>query len=1622
MTRPCAGDVNRNGDATTRPVERASPQGLTESTLLTITGGDVNGCLTDKDLDAFARPLLGGRYIVAKMFYAIRRGEMDVAQAREMLVSKAKTFEFLLVPVHVRHHWATAIVEFNKTQNALTALIYDSAPSAITTKDFIKLFKKLEIRWMVAPWYRQPRNSNQCGLHVLLLALLHSISGRRIKTGDPTQFVDLNETRRALACGNWKIARNLFVKALPLLVKPPPSYDEAVIETAKHDKVKGASPLDDDCTAGGATVADSSEMPQQASNTVRITGGAPLDNPNNVCWANALAQCLIRALDSCDVMSLRNDILKAAGAAMNSGGHEDLSEGMLKYLDTNTALSEVLNSEVTTELHCGRCGSKKLNVGRDVIIWGLSNGTESLPVEEGMIHDGRCERCRMIGLQTRTHVSKGAERMMILAARRFSPLAVETRVDFPDQFTLGGRTYNLSSVAGYTGTGVSGHYVALIKDGETFKRWSDEHLSVLTAARFHEEARKGYLFFYVQEQHDQTDAAPHGDTHAAPDTRNETQRTRPSPNGCRLGDCVAHERTTNGPGKGTKKPKTVTHGEVRRRLHVIKYFVDVTWSSDQEGGRWCGRVSRKSLAGRSASVTYDGSWCSACGQWHEIEPLELDLPLKGIVYYEVTELDDPPVRTTPCQRSDSDSDDDQVGIPANSRPDTKEDQEILGQAERTPLSTLPHGAWTDMKGDIGRQWFVHSGRPPHVHEITWRQMAQSTRRSHAVWLQRIRAMPSDLATRPLPQAIVELVLRFRQERNWKWPTVSAAFSAIATALKQLPLYTNVPHGIQITDSPVYLASMRHAQHLAKVTATTGEKSAAMTFEQFNSLLSDLKIPSAWMFAQMCWRFASRAGDMRQILGDDVTIEGPDRNGRVPVAVLFRRGKGAAFWGPYSVHSIFPANVAQRLAAHLRDSPILFAKSDQQQTANAIKRMGKNLSLRSMRKGALTHAAMNGVSESSIQLLSGHKRRDTLLRYLGWGKHSPAAKNAAQEVADKTLCGGGTDIEEIMRPPKMGLRSGFCGRQGRRVEPPPSLFPPKAPTNFQLGIPEEEERSESWPLHAKKVGLVNWHEVLSMAKGTPLAEKVRDARVWSTTSKWYGVQWGPLFPSQVPTAKFTKAQIETLVDTGKIKELGNRPIRAYVKGFTHPEPDKKRYRPIFEPIINATCARDELVDVHYPSRRERRSEVGRSRFRAQFDAVAFYDQLPLAEDVQSYFVMRTSEPIHGCSLFVVTREPMGARFSAGSAQVVTWVAAFPLMQRSGVQVVTMIDNTFIGATTETDFVWAIRTFIRRTTQMGITIKEIEDWSKLNDQEMVQRGSKTFLGRDPYSFIFLGEQFVQNTVANTAKNLGKLKRAFERIQRHAQGLHAEKVSRRHFAAFVGLVHYLWNTLDARPELYLSMRRAHSKICSEAVSDKAWDEPVILAPTVLADLTEITGILLANEPVRIRSACQPSLDNEAYDTIIIVDASASGWGAYAKIGEETFEVRRAWTEHKRMSAHAEPIAATEAIRWARTHGAQGNVAVVTDHEAMAKGQRRWWSGHGGFSSAYPINEFFVELYNTHPDAQVFFVDGARNIADGPSRGNQLGHGLRWGTLRGSFQFPDLKSFVHPYFKRSPKEDWER
>ena len=163
----------------------------------------------------------------------------------------------------------------------------------------------------------------------------------------------------------------------------------------------------------------------------------------------------------------------------------------------------------------------------------------------------------------------------------------------------------------------------------------------------------------------------------------------------------------------------------------------------------------------------------------------------------------------------------------------------------------------------------------------------------------------------------------------------------------------------------------------------------------------------------------------------------------------------------------------------------------------------------------------------------------------------------------------------------------------------------------------------------------------------------------------------------------------------------------------------------------------------------------------------------------------------------------------------------------------------------------------------------------------------------------------------------------------------------------------------------------------------------------------------------------DFSDYDATIIFDASATGYGAWVLMDGTIYEVRSGWRNTMRFSAHAEPTAGKEVIAWVRAR-CKGRIAVVTDHIAMAMAQRRPISGNGGFSTAFPLNEFFVALYGEKGDllADVFHCEGVKNPTDGISRSNRIGDPFRF-TVNKEVTFPPLSSFHHPY-RCAPRRAW--
>jgi hypothetical protein len=447
----------------------------------------------------------------------------------------------------------------------------------------------------------------------------------------------------------------------------------------------------------------------------------------------------------------------------------------------------------------------------------------------------------------------------------------------------------------------------------------------------------------------------------------------------------------------------------------------------------------------------------------------------------------------------------------------------------------------------------------------------------------------------------------------------------------------------------------------------------------------------------------------------------------------------------------------------------------------------------------------------------------------------------------------------------------------------------------------------------------------------------------------------------------------------------------------------------EPAMNDWVHKLELLLQAYPPRLLRRCRVIGALFVAEFDFAAYFDQFELSEAVRPYFVIRTRMQTDGTTNYVLTRLPMGARFAPGVAQLVTWVVIAPLLQLEGVVVDTMIDNVRIAATTPEAFLKAVRLFLDRVATANLTLNDAEMWNadRHNDSVLLQKWAVA--GR-PYNF--LGKRYLDATVANAPRTVDKLRAAWERYC--APGV--SPVTARQFASLIGLALWMAHTVGVELWALHTLLRAYGRMLRLATS---WESPVrVDSPAVHEQLSSLVLRLVANVPVALPVVSAPSLRNGDYDACVIVDASASGWGAYVQwpATGKVWLLRQRWATAIQHSAHAEPRALLEALRWIRASCRGARVAVVTDHASLASGQRRWISAFGGFSTSYWLNACYAELYG-NGSGEVFVVPGDQNPADAPSRDLTATTALDAHEV--GFAFPPIEGFSHPYLTSTRPEE---
>jgi len=303
------------------------------------------------------------------------------------------------------------------------------------------------------------------------------------------------------------------------------------------------------------------------------------------------------------------------------------------------------------------------------------------------------------------------------------------------------------------------------------------------------------------------------------------------------------------------------------------------------------------------------------------------------------------------------------------------------------------------------------------------------------------------------------------------------------------------------------------------------------------------------------------------------------------------------------------------------------------------------------------------------------------------------------------------------------------------------------------------------------------------------------------------------------------------------------------------------------------------------------------------------------------------------------------------------------------------------------------------------------------DVIERKDRVFLGED-YFTDASGFEGVRNSEGNVTK----LQLAYDLFEKKLAG--EGVLTCRQFASLIGLVLFMAHTIDLRINQYFNLWRAYTAIYTATVQ---WDEQVHLTSEPAIDqLREIIRILLRNDFVKLPVLTPPSTELTDYSAVAIVDASASQWGAYVYFPARDendqstiWKLQRQWDAALRHSAHAEPCGAYELLRWIHEQGRSERIAIITDHAALALGQRRWWSNYNGFGRSFYINRFYQELYRLSPGAEIFQVPGEKNIADGPSRDPYATRTLS-AQLETKLTFPSLTTFTHP-FATHALEEWQ-
>jgi len=309
----------------------------------------------------------------------------------------------------------------------------------------------------------------------------------------------------------------------------------------------------------------------------------------------------------------------------------------------------------------------------------------------------------------------------------------------------------------------------------------------------------------------------------------------------------------------------------------------------------------------------------------------------------------------------------------------------------------------ELNGIVLKRMHLHLNERK-VSALTEMGMSASVRQRHRNVLKLLQELDRDLEAISLPQALVEYHMRLKQHRTWSWATTHRNMASAAGALMALPVYSDIPYGINLGMSPIWKQAMRGAEIKSKESITNAPAPASFTQVQKaidKAYTSSKPIAMAILLA---WIAAARVGCIHQLKREDFEWQGANN-----LAITFRRGKSVRLRGPYTVHTTVEKYRAelQDFLRNIEPKEFIFPSiSAVARTAmgvavkDALRLVDKKLEQRSLRRGSLQHLASQGADEELLMRFSGHQRVATLRRYLGWGKVERVGAIQMHQVALK----------------------------------------------------------------------------------------------------------------------------------------------------------------------------------------------------------------------------------------------------------------------------------------------------------------------------------------------------------------------------------------------------------------------------------------------------------------------------------------------------------------------------------------------------------------------------------------------------------------------------------------------